>query len=106
MTWRVGSLLLITSFSILLKRTKLSRNIKKVRTWLILSFGGTLGIGVSYLAFIKALHLAPVSQIGVITATSPLITTLLASLFYKEKLGFKESMGSIFVVAGSILASV
>lgn len=106
MTWRVGSLLVITSLSIFLNKAKLSKNTRSKRSWLILSLGGTIGIGVSYLAFIKALQLAPVSQIGVITAMSPFITVILASLFYKERLGVREGIGSAFVVTGSILASL
>lgn len=105
MTWRVGALLIITSTSILLRKNILSSSIKSIKIWLILGLGGTIGIGISYLAFVRALQTAPVSQIGIITAMSPLITTLLASIFYKEKLGLKGGIGSAFVITGSILAS-
>ncbi|MCS7234324.1 MAG: DMT family transporter [Synergistetes bacterium] len=106
MTWRVGILLIITSISVLLKKDILSTNIKNIKNWSILSLGGTIGIGISYLAFIRALQMAPVSQIGVITATSPLITSFLATIFYKERLGLRGSIGSVFIVTGSILASI
>lgn len=105
MTWRLGALLIITSTSVLLRKNILSTSIKSIKTWIILSLGGTIGIGVSYLAFIKALQIAPVSQIGIITAMSPLITTIFATIFYKEKLGLKGGIGSVFVITGSVLAS-
>ncbi|GEM_PF-1544618 len=106
MTWRVGILLIITLVSMGFKFRKLSPALKKPKNWFILGIAGTVGIGVSYLTFVRALQLAPVSQIGIITGTSPLLTTLLAALFYHEKITLRSGIGSGLIIAGGLLASV
>ncbi len=106
MTWRVGSLLIVTSTFMLIKRRSLSSSLRELKVWIILGAGGTIGIGVSYLAFVKALQLAPVSQIGIITGMSPMLTTLFASLIYKERISLRNGVGSVFVIAGGMLASI
>lgn len=106
MTWRVTILLVVTLSFVLVKRNGLSREFRNPKKWLILGIGGTIGIGVSYLTFIRAIQLAPVSQIGLITGTSPLLTALLAAVFYGEKLGSRGMIGSLLVIGGGILASI
>jgi transporter family protein len=77
----------------------------KPRTLLFLALSG-LGTGVSWLAYFKALKMAPASQVAPIDKLSIAFTLILAVLFLKETLTWKIALGTALVVAGALLTTM
>ncbi len=72
------------------------------RTWIFLGLSG-LATGVSWLAYFRALQLAPASRVAPIDKTSLALTLVLAAVFLREAVTWKTWAGVILMVAGALL---
>jgi transporter family protein len=72
------------------------------QTFLFLALSA-LATGISWLAYFKALQLAPASHVAPIDKLSLPLTIALAALFLGEPLSLKLVMGVVLMAAGAIL---
>jgi transporter family protein len=59
--------------------------------------------GISWLAYFRALQLAPVSRVAPIDRLSLPLTVLLAAIFLGEVAGWRVGLGVALMTAGAIL---
>ena len=76
----------------------------KGSAWVALILSGA-ATGVSWLAYFKALQLAPASSVAPIDKLSLAVTVLLAVLFLGEALTWKTVLGVALMVVGAIVAA-
>ncbi len=62
--------------------------------------------GVSWLAYFKALDMAPVSRVAAIDKLSLAFTVVFAGLVLREELSWKLGLGAALMVAGAILTAL
>lgn len=74
------------------------------KTLLFLALSG-VATGVSWIAYYKALKMAPASHVAPIDKSSLALTILFAGLFLGEKLTWKVIGGAILMVAGALLTA-
>jgi transporter family protein len=72
------------------------------RSLLFLVFSG-LATGVSWLAYFRALQLAPASRVAAIDKLSLPLTIILAMLFLGESMTWGLGVGVVLMTAGAIL---
>ncbi|HEY1088324.1 MAG TPA: EamA family transporter [Archangium sp.] len=72
------------------------------RSLLFLALSG-LATGVSWLAYFKALQLAPASRVAPIDKVSLAFTIGLAALVLGEEISWKVALGAVLIVAGALL---
>lgn len=75
------------------------------RTLLYLTMSG-VATGVSWLAYFRALQMAPVSMVAPIDKLSLPITILLAALFLREPLTWQVSVGAALMVIGAVVTQI
>jgi len=73
-----------------------------LRTWAFLAFSG-IATGLSWLAYFKALQMAPASRVAPIDKLSLPITVVLAWLLLGETLSWQLALGSALMVAGALV---
>lgn len=74
----------------------------KGRSVLFLVLSG-LGTGVSWLAYFKALQMAPASRVAPIDKLSLALTIVLAAVVLGEPISWKVGLGTALMVAGALL---
>ncbi len=74
----------------------------KPRSLVFLGLSG-LATGVSWLAYFKALQMAPASRVAPIDKVSLAFTILLAGLVLGEQISWKVALGTALMIAGSLL---
>jgi bacterial/archaeal transporter family protein len=74
----------------------------KARSVLFLVLSG-VGTGVSWLAYFRALQLAPASRVAPIDKLSLALTILLAALVLGESISWRVGLGAALMVAGALL---
>ena len=72
------------------------------KTWLFLGLSG-LGTGISWLAYFKALKMAPASSVAPIDKLSLAFTLVFAVIFLKEALTWKIALGTALIVVGTLI---
>jgi transporter family protein len=72
------------------------------RSWLFLLLSG-VATGVSWLAYFRALQLAPASRVSPIDKLSLPLTVVLAALLLGESVGWRLGVGVALMTAGAIL---
>ncbi|MCL2825378.1 MAG: EamA family transporter [Polyangiaceae bacterium] len=72
------------------------------RSLVFLALSG-IATGVSWLAYFKALQMAPASQVAPIDKVSLAFTIVLASVFLGEHISWKLGIGTALMVAGALL---
>lgn len=72
------------------------------RSWLFLTLSG-IATGVSWLAYFRALQMAPASRVAPIDKLSLAITILLAVFVLGETVTWKTVVGGCLIVAGALL---
>jgi bacterial/archaeal transporter family protein len=77
------------------------RNLK-ARSVLFLVLSG-VGTGVSWLAYFKALQLAPASRVAPIDKLSLALTIVLAAVVLGESISWRVGLGAALMVAGALL---
>jgi drug/metabolite transporter (DMT)-like permease len=78
----------------------------RLKSWLALLGGGFVALALGGVLFGICVNVLPVSIVTPITASSPLITVIIARLFYKERLTGVQNIGVVFVILGSIAVSL
>ena len=76
----------------------------KGTAWLALILSGA-ATGISWLAYFKALQLAPASSVAPVDKLSLAVTVVLATLFLGEALTWKMVLGVSLMVVGAIVAT-
>ena len=74
----------------------------KGRTLVFLVLSG-VGTGVSWLAYFKALQMAPASRVAPLDKLSLAFTIVLAALVLGEQVTWRVALGAALMVAGSLL---
>jgi transporter family protein len=72
------------------------------RTWIFLGLSG-VATGVSWLAYFRALQLAPASRVAPIDRLSLPLTIVLAVAFLGETVGWKAAAGIALMTVGALL---
>ncbi len=75
------------------------------KTWVFV-FLSALGGAVSWLLFFYALSIGPVQGVTVVDKLSLVITIVLAGFFLQESLTLKTTIGSFFVLFGTLLVAL
>jgi drug/metabolite transporter (DMT)-like permease len=78
----------------------------RLKAWIAFFVCGCVALALAGILFGVCVNVMPVSVVTPITASSPLVTVLIARFFYKEKLTKAQSAGIAFVVLGSIAVSL
>jgi bacterial/archaeal transporter family protein len=74
----------------------------KARSVLFLVLSG-IGTGISWLAYFKALQMAPASRVAPIDKLSLAFTIVLAAVVLGESIPWKVALGATLMVAGALL---
>lgn len=74
----------------------------KARSVLFLVLSG-VGTGISWLAYFKALEMAPASRVAPIDKLSLVFTIALAAAFLGEAVSWRVALGAALMVAGALL---
>jgi transporter family protein len=72
------------------------------RSWTFLVLSG-LATGLSWLAYFRALQLAPASRVAPIDKLSLAFTIVLAAAILREPLSWRLALGAALIVAGALL---
>lgn len=72
------------------------------RSWTFLALSG-LATGISWLAYFRALQLAPASRVAPIDKLSLALTIVLAALFLGEQISARLAVGVALIVIGTLL---
>jgi transporter family protein len=74
----------------------------KPKTWVFLALSG-IGTGISWLAYFKALKMAPASSVAPIDKLSLAFTLVFAVIFLKEALTWKIALGTALIAVGTLV---
>ncbi len=72
--------------------------------WMLMLYGGLVGLGVAYLPWFAALKRLPASVAGLGTLITPVVGVLGAVYFLGEPLGWREMMALLLTISGIALA--
>jgi transporter family protein len=72
------------------------------RSWLFLGLSG-VGTGLSWLAYFRALQMAPASRVAPIDKLSLALTVVLAAVVLGESMSWKLALGAGLMVVGALL---
>ena len=72
------------------------------RSWMFLALSG-VATGLSWLAYFRALQLAPASRVAPIDKLSLALTMVLAVVVLGESISWKVALGGALMVAGALL---
>ncbi|MFI4890175.1 MAG: EamA family transporter [Steroidobacterales bacterium] len=72
------------------------------RTWIFLALSG-IATGVSWIAYFKALSLAPAARVAPIDKLSLAFTLLMAWLVLGEPVSWRIALGGLMMIAGALL---
>jgi transporter family protein len=75
------------------------------RSWVFLVLSG-LATGISWLAYFRALQMAPVNKVVPIDKLSLAFTIVLAALVLGETISWKVALGTALIVAGTLLTTL
>ncbi|MEX2689031.1 MAG: EamA family transporter [Candidatus Njordarchaeum guaymaensis] len=90
---------------VLLKLDQARREIDK-KTLIIAMIGGIFGIGVGDWFFYLSLANIGASVTSALTTSSPLLSLFLAFILLKEKITWKQILGTILIIAGVLIISI
>jgi len=74
----------------------------KARSLLFLALSG-VATGISWLAYFKALQLAPASRVAPVDKLSLAFTIILAGVVLREQITWKLGLGTALIVAGTLV---
>jgi transporter family protein len=101
---RTGVVIVIAAAIVLARGEHAALKDVKGTAWLALVLSGA-ATGISWLAYFKALQLAPASAVAPVDKLSLAVTIVLATIFLGEALTWRTAAGVILMVAGAILAT-
>ena len=103
MAIRTAVVLLLAWLLVFARNEQGSLSLLSTRTWMFLALSG-VATGLSWIAYFKALSLAPAVRVAPIDKLSLVFTLVLASLFLGESLSWKAAVGACLMIAGAILS--
>jgi transporter family protein len=103
MAIRTAIVLLLAWSLVFARNEQVSLPLLSARTWVFLALSG-LATGLSWIAYFKALSLAPAVRVAPIDKLSLVFTLGLASLVLGESLSWKSAVGTCLMIAGAILS--
>ena len=101
---RTAVVLLITTAIVVSRGEHVAIKDLKGSTWMALVLSG-IATGISWLAYFKALQLAPASSVAPLDKLSLPVTIVLAALFLGEALSLRVVLGVSLMVVGAIVAT-
>ncbi len=101
---RTGVVIVITAGIVFARGEHAALKDVKASAWLALVLSGA-ATGISWLAYFKALQLAPASRVAPVDKLSLAVTVMLATLFLGESLTWKTALGVALMIAGAIVAT-
>lgn len=81
--------------------TRVLANLSRRSFWFLVLSG--IATGISWLAYYRALQLAPASRVAPIDKLSLPLTVLLAALLLHEAIGWRLGVGVLLMTAGALL---
>lgn len=76
---------------------------RESKTWIFLSLGGFLGTGLGVILFLKAMSILGAGKASFIASSSPVVSTLSATLLLREKFRVRAILAASLVTLGVIL---
>jgi bacterial/archaeal transporter family protein len=101
---RTGVVIVIAAVIVFSRGEHIALKDVKPTAWLALVLSGA-ATGISWLAYFKALQLAPASSVAPVDKLSLAVTVILAALFLGEALTWKTTLGVALMIAGAIVAT-
>ena len=101
---RTGVVILIAAAIVVARGEHTALKDVKASAWLALVLSGA-ATGISWLAYFKALQLAPASSVAPVDKLSLAVTVLLAALFLGEAVTWRTALGVALMIAGAIVAT-
>src|SRR5262245_7001104 len=97
------TVILVFAWGIVLARGEM-RSLPQIssRAWMFVTLSG-LATGLSWLAYFRALQLAPASRVAPIDKLSLAFTIVLAALVLGETVTWKSAVGALLIVIGALL---
>jgi bacterial/archaeal transporter family protein len=99
---RTGVVLLLAWCVVFARNEQASIPLLSTRTWVFLGLSG-IATGLSWIAYFKALSLAPAVRVAPIDKLSLVFTLGLASVVLGESLSWKAAVGAVLMIAGALL---
>ena len=78
---------------------------KSLRVWVLLGIGGFFGIGIGIVFMLYSMYYLGVVTTGLFSSASPMITSFLGILLFKEKKGILKILGISLILVGLIIIS-
>jgi transporter family protein len=101
---RTGVVIVIAAAIVFARGEQVAFKDVKGTAWLALILSGA-ATGISWLAYFKALQLAPASSVAPVDKLSLAVTVVLAVVFLGEALTWKAVVGVALMVVGAIVAT-
>lgn len=98
---RTAVVLLLVAVLVLARSETVPLTQLRGRDWAALVLSG-VATGLSWLAFFRALQMAPVSWVVPVDKLSVALTVVLAAVFLKEPVTARVAVGACLIVAGAI----
>ena len=99
---RTVIILILTWSIVLFKNTAGDMHKFNRQNWIFLILSGCAA-GLSWLFYFKALQLGKVSQVAPVDKLSLALTILLSVIFLKESLTFKDALGALLIIVGTLV---
>lgn len=101
---RTGVVIVIAAAIVFARGEQVAFKDVKGSAWLALILSG-VATGVSWLAYFKALQLAPASSVAPLDKLSLAVTIVLAAVFLGEALTWRTAAGVLLMITGAIIAT-
>jgi transporter family protein len=101
---RTGVVIVIAAAIVFARGEQVAFKDVKGSAWVALILSGA-ATGISWLAYFKALQLAPASMVAPIDKLSLAVTIVLAAVFLGEALTWRTAAGVLLMVTGAIVAT-
>ena len=101
---RTGVVIIIAAAIVFARGEQVALKDVKGTAWVALILSGA-ATGISWLAYFRALQLAPASKVAPLDKLSLAVTVVLAAVFLGETLSWKTAVGVVLMIAGAIIAT-
>lgn len=78
----------------------------KPKYWVLLGIGGFFGIGIGIVFMLYAMQMVGVVATGMFSSASPMITSFLGIIIFKERKSASKILGIILILSGLLLVSI
>ena len=101
---RTGVVIVIAAGVVFARGEHVALKDVKGSAWLALILSGA-ATGISWLAYFKALQLAPASSVAPVDKLSLAVTIVLAAVFLGEALTWRTAAGVLLMIVGAVIAT-